>query len=813
MLTSVPDIGPALFRTGDIGVAAEWRDLSYDWTPLLTPVGVSMYEQCRDTYDQQRVLFPFLLSPQGPTKQAMQRRLGLRTGFALEGPEYLLATVGLLHVEVGSYGPSADPERPNHTRVAYYAVGRLDHPTLDWPMLDRLLSSVHLALAPGGTDDSAARQQKKAMAALRSLGQAGFLQLCDPEDLFYPLGAWPYLLPTLIADPRWEALFTHLHGAVAMQRYRQQGRAWVEYAQRIAERLRIENDAIRDQVLAAQRRGPRGGTPSSSSTPAIPSTSYPSNSSSMLATGRSNPAGVNTVPLVFANSRATHPQISATHAETMLEQAGPVNETGCVAEMSLTSRYPGAVSETGLATHDQYPQQQAVVPVAEDVASESLRDDQLTSPCCCKGIDQFPILATQHALATSDIEGDYLPPIAPHLHDAELATTRYDGTFWCAINAILYGTHQRYPHTPGEKKAVERRFKRQAIPVGVVLAALRAMMTLPENQRPRRFGDAITSEMFQACIQQALALLPNHGRFQQDTENWPAFLQAYRSIGMSNELRNVSTTDYHVLYGLFRTQPDACWEILNRVEHASTVPNLSPAYVRRAILNNQQAALRQTMEHTVPAPTCGPGASIPKAPNRPLPRIIEPVADDQRGLLLDQAGLSRKLLQPWMTVEYIQAWLDEATARPNIENVQGWLIWGLGEQCWPHEHPKLPPRPSISRRQQRVSELSDTSDNMGSRLGAQAPDQGQREVDSDHAQIWALVLNDLQSQLPGNEFTTWIAESQLLELNEDQAIVGVPNIFAREKVEGCYRDMLCESLSGAMSFPIDVQVVIGVSCR
>src|SRR5690349_4202807 len=120
MVATRADIGPALFRAGDIGVAAEWRDLTYDWTPLLTPLGVSMYAHCRDTYDQQRALFPFLLSPQGPTKQAMQRRLGLRTGFALQGPEYLLATVGLLHVEVGNYGASADPERPNHTRVAYY---------------------------------------------------------------------------------------------------------------------------------------------------------------------------------------------------------------------------------------------------------------------------------------------------------------------------------------------------------------------------------------------------------------------------------------------------------------------------------------------------------------------------------------------------------------------------------------------------------------------------------------------------------------------------------------------------------------------
>ncbi len=46
-----------------------------------------------------------------------------------------------------------------------------------------------------------------------------------------------------------------------------------------------------------------------------------------------------------------------------------------------------------------------------------------------------------------------------------------------------------------------------------------------------------------------------------------------------------------------------------------------------------------------------------------------PAADDPRGTLLERVGLSRKLLQPWMTVEYIQAWLDEAANRPNLENV------------------------------------------------------------------------------------------------------------------------------------------------
>jgi hypothetical protein len=798
MLTPVADIGPALFRAGDIGVAAEWRDLSYDWTPVLTPIGVSMYEHCRDTYDQQRALFPFLLSPQGPTKQAMQRKLGQRTGYALEGPEYLLATVGLLHVEVGTYGPSADPERPNHTRVAYYVVGRLDRPTLDWPMLDRLLTAVHCALEPDGGDEAAARQQKKAMAALRSLGQAGFLQLCDPEDLLYPLGAWPYLLPTLMADSRWEALFTHLHGAAAMHQYRQQGRAWVEYARRVAERLRLENEAIRDQILAAQRRGPHGGPSSPPTTPSFPPIAEPSSTRSGEATALREPAG------------ATSGRMPATRQPVSSAQPGGVSETGRVAGLSLASRYPGGVSETGSATTPEDPHRQMEDPQCVGVAGESLLDDQLTSRPCCQVIDPSSSLATPGRTADPARASDILPAVAPHLRDEELATTRYDGTFWCAVNTILYGGPDRYPHTPGEKKAVERRFKRQAIPVGVVLAALRAVMTMPHSQRPQRFGAALTMDVFHACIDQALALVPMRDAGRHDQHDWPAFVQAYRSIGMANELRNVSTTDYHALYGLFQAHPTACWEVLSRVEHASTVPNLSPAYIRRAVINNQQAAARYMLDHAAVPPACARGTARP-TPEGPAHTVSASSEDDPRAALLDQAGLSRKLLEPWMTTAYIQAWLDEAAARPNLENVQGWLIWALGERCLPHEHPKLPPRPADRAPERFASKPAGAAHRTTVPRGVPAPDAAQPVSHPDYSQIWTVVLDDVQRDVPGSEFATWLIESTLLDLTEDRAVVGVPHIFAREHVERCYREILGDHLSGVVQRRVNVQVVIGTS--
>lgn len=244
---------PGLFRTGDLGVSAEWRDVSYDWSPVLTMHGVSVYSYLRDTYDADRNRYQFLLHLEGPTKQRIQKLLGLKTAYALDGPEYLLATVGLLHVELRR-GTVNDPDRRNTTNVAYYTVGRLDHPVLDWTMLDRILDALVVAFDASSPQHAGV---KKAEAAIRSLGQAGMLQNCDPAHYYYPSGAWPNLLATLIHDERWVQLFSHLHGADAITVYRQQARAWIQACQRRTARLSAENDRIRGLLLKEQRQPTR----------------------------------------------------------------------------------------------------------------------------------------------------------------------------------------------------------------------------------------------------------------------------------------------------------------------------------------------------------------------------------------------------------------------------------------------------------------------------------------------------------------------------------------------------------------------------
>ncbi len=76
-------------------------------------------------------------------------------------------------------------------------------------------------------------------------------------------------------------------------------------------------------------------------------------------------------------------------------------------------------------------------------------------------------------------------------------------------------------------------------------------------------------------------------------------------------------------------------------------------------------------------------------------------------------------------------------------------------------------------------------------------------------QIWQAALGDLQLQLPRSEFDTWIKETTLVDLEDNQAIVGTPNIFAREKLEGRYVTPIQDTLNTILGYPVQVQVVIG----
>ena len=79
-------------------------------------------------------------------------------------------------------------------------------------------------------------------------------------------------------------------------------------------------------------------------------------------------------------------------------------------------------------------------------------------------------------------------------------------------------------------------------------------------------------------------------------------------------------------------------------------------------------------------------------------------------------------------------------------------------------------------------------------------------------QIWQSTLARLQAELPTDEFTTWLAPSMLLGLEQQGgsmcAVVGVPHIFARERLTTTYGGRLSELLALVLEQPVTVQIEI-----
>lgn len=64
----------------------------------------------------------------------------------------------------------------------------------------------------------------------------------------------------------------------------------------------------------------------------------------------------------------------------------------------------------------------------------------------------------------------------------------------------------------------------------------------------------------------------------------------------------------------------------------------------------------------------------------------------------------------------------------------------------------------------------------------------------DISSAWESVLGELEVSLSKANFTTWFKNTQLLMIDKEEAIVGVPNIFTKEWLENKYHKLILESL-------------------
>lgn len=77
-------------------------------------------------------------------------------------------------------------------------------------------------------------------------------------------------------------------------------------------------------------------------------------------------------------------------------------------------------------------------------------------------------------------------------------------------------------------------------------------------------------------------------------------------------------------------------------------------------------------------------------------------------------------------------------------------------------------------------------------------------------QVWQMVITDLQHKLPRDEWETWIAPTLLLDVENERAVMGAPNIFIRQEIEGRYLGTLAAGLGAVLGKVVEMQAVTGM---
>ena len=60
--------------------------------------------------------------------------------------------------------------------------------------------------------------------------------------------------------------------------------------------------------------------------------------------------------------------------------------------------------------------------------------------------------------------------------------------------------------------------------------------------------------------------------------------------------------------------------------------------------------------------------------------------------------------------------------------------------------------------------------------------------------LWQAVLGDIEISLSRGNYLTWFKNTQLMKQQDDQVVIGVPNVFIKQQLERKYHDLITETL-------------------
>ncbi|GAW30215.1 chromosomal replication initiator protein DnaA [Carboxydocella sp. ULO1] len=78
----------------------------------------------------------------------------------------------------------------------------------------------------------------------------------------------------------------------------------------------------------------------------------------------------------------------------------------------------------------------------------------------------------------------------------------------------------------------------------------------------------------------------------------------------------------------------------------------------------------------------------------------------------------------------------------------------------------------------------------------------------DFPQLWNEVLAIIAKEVSKPSFETWLKSTTPIDLRNNIALIGVPNVFARDWLESRYSDLINETISFLLGYPVQVRFVV-----
>lgn len=86
-------------------------------------------------------------------------------------------------------------------------------------------------------------------------------------------------------------------------------------------------------------------------------------------------------------------------------------------------------------------------------------------------------------------------------------------------------------------------------------------------------------------------------------------------------------------------------------------------------------------------------------------------------------------------------------------------------------------------------------------------------MNSQTLESWSSVLEKIQSQIPGESFSTWFDNTSLEEITDDKVVIGVPNRFVKTFIESKFSNAVISSVKNVFNKELQVHYKIVQNLR